>query len=1446
MATAASYNKAPPLRTSCKSYSDWKKLIEIWTELTSLDKKKQGPALVLTLEGKAQEAALELSSEEISSETGVTIILRRLDKVFEKDKLTEKFNAIEKFESYKRTKENKIRDFLVEFDKRLHKIKNYITYPNDLLAYRLLKAANLEPTHEKLIKATITDLNYEEVRNKLVKVFAEDAIQSNFDDLSTLKIKSEPTFYTKDSDGDQSSEEEGVYFVKKHQYNRGSSKSGSQSKYNYWNSERDSNTRSRNEYSKYDKRTEKPKAKNPLDKNGRVTRCTICDSVNHWQQDCPDKGNGTYIVHEIVLHNKQDEPGNLRHLVSETWNCGLLDCGASKTVCGEIWLQEYMKTLSDDEKRDIRNYNSKSLYRFGDGGQVQATRGISIPAFIGNTKVQINSDVVQKDLPLLLSNSFMKRANMVLDFKHDAAYALGETVNLSTTTSGHYTIPISKPKQLITNLEKLDEGKIVLISRNEKSNREIAVKLHRQFAHPSLNQLLSLINNAGSPWKDNEDLKSEIKRIDKECTICQVYRKAPPRPIVGLPMSTKFLETVAMDLKFYDKKIFIHLIDLCTRLSAATTLKDKNPGTIIESILRIWISVYGSCEKFLVDNGGEFANDQLISLAEQFGITIKTTAAESPWSNGIVERHNQTLSNMLDKVLKETDCNFDLALSWCINAKNSLYNVHGFSPYQLSIGSNPNLPTLLNDKPPAITGKPSNQIIRENLNALHKAREAFIESEHSERIRRALSHNVRTSGDVRYVTGDAVYYKRNDSNAWKGPGTVLGQDGKQILIKHGSYYVRVHPCRIKLVNNDLEIKQTEMDTQAINNNDYESTTEPSTNQVLDTSEESDAEPEVTEEVGINQEESNEMVQESLPINKENEVPIIEPKQPVKLKPKLKLKFRNKDGEWISGKIISRAGKVGGKHEGWFNVETIDGLQRAINFSKIKDIEIEDEEPQVIENKKVQVSQPTLLSNTSEVLQAKKKELESWVSQNVYTEENDTGQEYITLKWVITPKVIDGQPSTKARLVARGFEEDQSFRTDSPTCSKDGFRLTLTIIAAHSWILNSLDVKTAFLQGEKIERELYVKPPKEANTDKIWRLNKTVYGLKDASRSWYMKLRNELIKLGGKPNKLDQGIFIWFSDSIPIGIMACFVDDVLWAGNDKFNYIIEKLKLIFKIGSEQVRDFKYIGVELHQDTDGSILLHQNDYIQELETLELLPERKTCRPEEPANDQEKSMIRRIIGKLNWLAGMSRPEISFVVSDVSSRVQAANISDVKLVNKTIKFLKSHKSYMKIPKLNLNSLEIKVFTDASFNNLIDGKSQGGHLAILVDSFGQSSIITWNSNRIRRVVRSTLAAETLAFTDGADSAICLSKMLQEFLPQTIPIVCYTDSRSLFESAGSTKAVADRRLRVEISAIREMVQRNEVTIKWIDGKQQISDVLTKKGASPFSLMDISQSGKLNF
>ena len=775
-----------------------------------------------------------------------------------------------------------------------------------------------------------------------------------------------------------------------------------------------------------------------------------------------------------------------------------------------------------------------------------------------------------------------------------------------------------------------------------------------------------------------------------------------------------------------------------------------------------------------------------------------------------------------------------MSLSWCVNAKNSLANVHGFSPYQLAIGTNPQLPTILTNKPPALSGEPSTTLIKENLNALHKAREAFIQSEHSERIRRALSHNIRTSGDIKYVTGDQVYYKRKDSEEWHGPGSVLGQDGQQILIKHGSYYVRVHPCRVKLVH---PITSSEGDTNK-NMHDDQDTTQLRVKQKvndalfsddsdIDLNIESGDQPDETtnSEGDVHLQERTSTTKRGKPITTQKKPSLI----PVKIKPKIKVRFQDKTNNWVNARIISRAGKVGGKHDGWFNIETDDGNRKAVNLKDIKDIEIDDKDEETDE-----ASNQTALinSNEDEVFKAKSRELDSWKTQEVYKEVDDIGQDFITLRWVVTPKTINGVPSVKARLVARGFEEIQNFRTDSPTCSKEGLRLSLLLLASHKWSLNSLDVKTAFLQGEEINRDLYVKPPKEANTFRLWKLQKTVYDLADASRSWYLKLRDELIKLEGKPVTLDQGIFLWFKGSELYGLMVCFVDDVLWGGTKQFVIVVQKLRTVFSIGTEHNKDFKYIGIRLQQDNNGTITIDQNEYIKELETNDLTSDRKCLNQQEPVNDNERSQIRKMIGKLNWLAVMTRPEISFTVSEISSQISSATLSDIKRINKTINFLKTSPGFLKIPRLQLPSIKIKVITDASFNNLSNGKSQGGHIIMCSDANENCVVLSWCSNRVKRVIRSTLAAETLAFADGAESALCFSTMLKEFVPdsENLVIECMTDSRSLFDAAGTTTAVSDKRLRVEINAIREMVQNNEIEIKWVEGKEQMSDVLTKSGA----------------
>ena len=117
--------------------------------------------------------------------------------------------------------------------------------------------------------------------------------------------------------------------------------------------------------------------------------------------------------------------------------------------------------------------------------------------------------------------------------------------------------------------------------------------------------------------------------------------------------------------------------------------------------------------------------------------------------------------------------------------------MHGYSPNQLVFGRNLNLPSILNDQLPAQDS--INEIVADNLNAMHAARKSFIGSEASEKLRCTLHHQVRTTITNSYKNGDLVLNKRSESNRWLCSGVVIGWEHKQELIKDGGTFVRVHP-----------------------------------------------------------------------------------------------------------------------------------------------------------------------------------------------------------------------------------------------------------------------------------------------------------------------------------------------------------------------------------------------------------------------------------------------------------------------------------------------------------------------------------------------------------------------------------------------------------------------------------------------------------------------------
>ena len=136
----------------------------------------------------------------------------------------------------------------------------------------------------------------------------------------------------------------------------------------------------------------------------------------------------------------------------------------------------------------------------------------------------------------------------------------------------------------------------------------------------------------------------------------------------------------------------------------------------------------------------------------------------------------------------------DTALVWAVHAKNCLHMNSGYISYQLVFDQNPNLPRILIDRPPALQGTTISKEFAKHLNAMHSSHRAFIRAESSERIQWALRHKIRVKDQI-FTSGDAVYYKRDEEQKWRGSGKV-SQDGKVIFVRYGNVYVRVAPCRL--------------------------------------------------------------------------------------------------------------------------------------------------------------------------------------------------------------------------------------------------------------------------------------------------------------------------------------------------------------------------------------------------------------------------------------------------------------------------------------------------------------------------------------------------------------------------------------------------------------------------------------------------------------------------
>jgi len=1265
------------------SYADWKNDIEIWKLFTKEDTKRQGPAVYLTLQGDARDAIRAMDKDDIAKENGVDLIIQELDKVYLKDETTRAFCAFKEFVEYRRQSGVSFSKFIVEWNQKYGEVKKHkLDLVDGVKGYFLLVAANLTSEHERLVRAT-AKLEFDDIKEKLQRVFGEfgDTLAADGTQEGSMPVKTEESLYTNN------------YYRRN---NRGRGRGGSSYR----------GGRGRGGSNRSDS--------NPKNVDGEIMKCYDCESTKHLIGDCPHKKKqeeaAEYTVH-VSLITATDQTGK-RSIISLVGK-GILDTGCTKMVAGKAWMDEFMHMLSEEDKEKMvsSSRESRHLYRFGDGHEDKSMQEIDIPLLICGKRIVVPCDVVKSDVPLLISRPFMSKLGMLIDTKKHTVSVDGKTHTMATNMAGHYVIPVHEKADcnMVFHLEHLSKYSL-------KQKKEKALKLHRQFAHASKERLIKLLKAGGC--EDTEFVRA-VEECCDQCVFCNKYRQPKPRPIVGMPKAQRFNEVIAMDLKEVIKgKLWIlHVVDLATRYTVAVLIESKETKVIMKNLMKSWFSYFGSPKRIHSDCGGEFSSNLFREMNERFGIETSTTPAEAPYANGVVERGNKVLFESMMKTKEDVGCDTETALAWAVSAKNYLQNVYGFSPNQLVLSQNVTLPNVIDSEPPALESHTSCDLVRQNLNAMHSAREQFVKAESSDKIKRALLKNVRTYSEVDFQSGEKVYFRRKNLKGWKGPGKVLGKEGNFVLIRYGAAYYRCHPCDLmKALPSNVQKKESvdvsagvlkkpedkcTVDPILLDDSSSSDEEDPEENQVSDVNEiQENQNEEVGEsdqkEMEVTQQENVDVVLENNPVedeeNTEDPQEVVDEPENVEEnaeniensrleneinenimeeelgeevtseisdvqaprtnesaicngekfpKKRTVVQYATTDNNIQKAEILSSQPKRTGQHGKWVNVRIL-GSDEATSVDW----------QTVVWWKTVTetVNQILVLNDvdmhSQEVVDAKEAEVQNLIENDVFQKVPYTGQSTVSCRWVIEDK-SDGKAGRriKARLVARGFEEDlMNKKVDSPTCSRQALRLVISTASTYQWEISSLDIKSAFLQGKEITRDVFIMPPKDIRVpNEIWKLKRCLYGLNDAPREWYNKLSERLTALGGQVSLYDKALFMWHKDEQLIGVMTTHVDDLIYSGTEEWNStVVGKVCQEFKISKTAKKNFRYIGLEIEQN-QSDIFVDQQHYIMQLEELKIDENRKKD-IHAKLNMDEQKLLRSACGQLLWVTSQTRPDMAF----------------------------------------------------------------------------------------------------------------------------------------------------------------------------------------------------------
>lgn len=470
------------------------------------------------------------------------------------------------------------------------------------------------------------------------------------------------------------------------------------------------------------------------------------------------------------------------------------------------------------------------------------------------------------------------------------------------------------------------------------------------------------------------------------------------------------------------------------------------------------------------------------------------------------------------------------------------------------------------------------------------------------------------------------------------------------------------------------------------------------------------------------------------------------------------------------------------------------------------------------------------------------------------EENDTytltelppGKRAVGGKWVYALKTdIDGSEKCKARYVAKGYSQKQGTdyeETFSPTADMSSIRVIMQKSAQENLQLYQMDVKTAYLNAP-VDFELYIEQPegfekKSENGTLVCKLQKSLYGLKQSGRNWNALLHACLTENGFEQNPADHCVYSKENQNGKV-LLLIWVDDLILAGSNETILTDVKKMLAERFKMKDLGKLKYfLGIDFSQ-IQGQVTMSQTRYVnkilerfgmQDCKARETPCEAKLEYSEDSEKLTNPREYREAVGSLLYLSTCTRPDLSFVVSNLSRHFAEPTEEHWKTVRHVFRYLKGRVGQgLTFKQDNTNNLGLRVFTDADWaSDASDRRSTTGYCISLSKGNG---LISWKTRKQQTVALSTCEAEYMSLAAAMQECLYLEQLLGNLDKSK-----YTTT-VIFEDNQGTIAIAKnpvhrqrcKHIDIKYHFIREVVNSGRLLLEYCPTEEMVADLMTKPG-----------------